>query len=123
MTRWSLSIPEETDRAVRTFLARNGGKKGDLSRFVDEAVRRRMLDLTVSHIKDRNTRYDPQETLNVSSHQGHERHRLRCRKGDVPARPVVDFPVPAAVAQVRAVRHLAFEHGLEHIRIDLTREP
>jgi hypothetical protein len=65
MTRWSLSIPEETDRAVRTFLARNGGKKGDLSRFVDEAVRRRMLSLTVSHIKDRNTLYDPQETLKL----------------------------------------------------------
>ena len=65
MTRWSLSIPEETARAVRTFLARNGGKKGDLSRFVDEAVRRRMLDLTVSHIKDRNTRHDPQETLKL----------------------------------------------------------
>ena len=44
MTRWSLSIPEETNLAVRTFLARNGGKKGDLSRFVDEAVRRRVLD-------------------------------------------------------------------------------
>ena len=65
MTRWSLSIPEETDRAVRTFLARNGGKKGALSRFVDEAVRRRVLDLTVSQIKDRNARYDPQETLKL----------------------------------------------------------
>ena len=39
MTRWNLSIPEQTDRAVRTFLARTGDKKGDLSRFVDEAVR------------------------------------------------------------------------------------
>ena len=59
MTRWSLSIPEETDRAVRTYLARSGGKKGDLSRFVDEAVRRRILDLTVGHVKDRNAQYDP----------------------------------------------------------------
>lgn len=41
MTRWNLSISEETDRAVRTFLTRSGGKKGDLSRFVSEAVRRR----------------------------------------------------------------------------------
>ena len=65
MTRWSLSIPEETNRAVRTFLARNGGKKGDLSRFVDEAVRRRVLDLTVRQIKDRNARYDQQEILDL----------------------------------------------------------
>ena len=65
MTRWNLSIPEETDRMLRTFLARTGGKKGDLSRFVDEAVRRRVLDLTVREIKDRNSRYDQQELLDL----------------------------------------------------------
>ena len=65
MSRWSLSIPEETNLAVRTFLARKGGKKGDLSRFVDEAVRRRVLDLTVCQIKDRNARDDQQDILNL----------------------------------------------------------
>ena len=65
MTRWNLSISEETDRAVRTFLARNGGKKGDLSRFVDEAVRRRVLDLTVSQVKERNARYDQRKILDL----------------------------------------------------------
>ncbi|MDE0680524.1 MAG: hypothetical protein OXI11_09985 [Gammaproteobacteria bacterium] len=30
---------DDTDRSVRSFLARAGGKKGDLSRFVDRAVR------------------------------------------------------------------------------------
>ena len=65
MTRWNLSIPEKTDRTVRTFLARTGGKKGDLSRLVDEAVRRRVLDLTVRGIKDRNARYDQQDILNL----------------------------------------------------------
>ena len=63
MTRWNLSIPEQTDRTVRTFLARTGGKKGDLSRFVDEAVRRRVLDLTVRQIKDRNAGQDQQALL------------------------------------------------------------
>ncbi len=65
MTRWNLSIPEQTDRAVRTFLARTGGKKGDLSRFVDEAVRRRVLDLTVRQIKDRNAQQDQQALLDL----------------------------------------------------------
>ncbi|MDE0029215.1 MAG: hypothetical protein OXU42_07435 [Deltaproteobacteria bacterium] len=65
MTRWNLSIPEETDRVVRTFLARNGGKKGDLSRFVDEAVRRRVLDLTVDQVKDRNAACDQRAILNL----------------------------------------------------------
>ena len=65
MTRWNLSIPEKTDRSVRTFLARNGGKKGDLSRFVDEAVRRRMLDLAVRQVKERNARYGQREILDL----------------------------------------------------------
>ena len=65
MTRWNLSISEQTDRTVRTFLARTGGKKGDLSRFVDEAVRRRVLDLTVRQIKDRNAQQDQQAILDL----------------------------------------------------------
>ena len=65
MARWNLSISEQTDRAVRTFLARTGGKKGDLSRFVDEAVRRRVLDLTVRQIKGRNAQQDQQAILDL----------------------------------------------------------
>ena len=65
MTQWNLSVSEETDRIVRTFLARTGGKKGDLSRFVDEAVRRRVQDLTVEQVKDRNAAYDQQAILDL----------------------------------------------------------
>lgn len=65
MTRWNLTIPEKTDRAVRTYLARTGGKKGDLSRFVDEAVRQRVLDLTVQEVKERNALNDVQEILDL----------------------------------------------------------
>ena len=65
MARWNLSIPEKTDRAVRMFLARTGGKKGDLSRFVDEAVRRRVLDLTVWEVKERSAPHDQQEILDL----------------------------------------------------------
>ena len=66
MIRWNLSIPEKTDQMVRTFLGRTGGnRKGDLSRFVDGAVRRRVLDLTVREIKDRNSQYDQQHLLDL----------------------------------------------------------
>ncbi|MCF8038129.1 MAG: ribbon-helix-helix domain-containing protein [Desulfohalobiaceae bacterium] len=65
MIRWNITIPEKTDRAVRTFLARTGGKNCDLSRFVDEAVRKRVFDLTVNEIKDRNAQYDQQEILEL----------------------------------------------------------
>jgi hypothetical protein len=61
MTRWTLSIPEETDRAVRTYLARTGLKKGDLSRFVDQAVRRQVFALIVKDVKERNADADPGE--------------------------------------------------------------
>ena len=65
MTRWHLSIPDKTDRAVRTFLARTGGRKGDLSRFVDDAVLRRLLDLTLGDVKARNAEYDQQQILDL----------------------------------------------------------
>ncbi len=54
MTRWNLTIPEETDRAVRSFLARKGGKKGDLSKFANDAVRREILRQTVMDIQEQN---------------------------------------------------------------------
>ena len=65
MLRWNLSIPAESDRAVRAFLGRMGVKKGDLSRFVVDAVRQRLLDLTVAQIKDRNAAYDQQAILKL----------------------------------------------------------
>ena len=61
MTRWTLSIPDETDRTVRTYLARIGLEKGDLSRFVDRAVRRQVFALVVQEIKERNADADPDE--------------------------------------------------------------
>jgi hypothetical protein len=40
--RWTLSVSRETDIALRTWLAANGLRKGDLSRFVEEAVQERL---------------------------------------------------------------------------------
>lgn len=52
--RWSLSVSPETDASLREFLGAQGMKKGDLSRFVEEAVRWRMVDTTVQAIRQRN---------------------------------------------------------------------
>ena len=65
MARWNLTVPDETDRAVRTYLARTGGKKGDLSRIVDEAVRQHVLDQTVREVKERNADLDQDALLDV----------------------------------------------------------
>jgi hypothetical protein len=61
--RWSIVVPEETDRALRSFLARRGTKKGDISRFVEEAVQSRLFELTVEGVKERNQEHDPNEIL------------------------------------------------------------
>ena len=46
--RWTISVSKETDVALRTFLARTGLRKGNLSEFVADAVRWRLFDLNVS---------------------------------------------------------------------------
>lgn len=52
--RWTIKVSPETDLSLRGFLGAQGMKKGDLSKFVEDAVRWRMLDRTVQAIKDRN---------------------------------------------------------------------
>jgi len=52
--RLTVKISRETDLSLRRFLGSRGMKKGDISRFVDEAIRWRMLDQTVQEIKERN---------------------------------------------------------------------
>jgi hypothetical protein len=52
--RWTIKVSPETDRSLRGFLGAQGMKKGDLSKFVEDAVRWRMLDRTVQAVKDRN---------------------------------------------------------------------
>lgn len=67
MTRWNLSIPEDTDRAVRSFLARKGGKKGDLSKFANDAVRREILRQTVVDIQEQNANIGEKEALSLAN--------------------------------------------------------
>ena len=51
-TRWNLVISEQTNVAVRSFLARRGFKKGDLSTFVEEAVRWRVFDQVLGQARE-----------------------------------------------------------------------
>lgn len=53
--RWNIAVSAETDQAVRLLLAsQGGGRKGDLSRFIEEAVRQRVFEETAREIKARN---------------------------------------------------------------------
>ena len=56
--RWNLVVSEETDRRLRSYLARTGGREGDpegdLSRFVDRAVRQAILWEALESVWERN---------------------------------------------------------------------
>ncbi|MGA9980931.1 MAG: ribbon-helix-helix domain-containing protein [Candidatus Sulfotelmatobacter sp.] len=46
-TRLTITWSKEADHALRTFLGSQGMKKGDLSKFIEEAVRWRIFHQTV----------------------------------------------------------------------------
>ena len=59
--RWNIKVSKETDLSLRTYLGALGMKKGDLSKFIEEAVRWRIFNRTVQEIKARNANVDPDE--------------------------------------------------------------
>lgn len=63
MTRWTLVVSDETDSRLRAFLGRRGAKKGDLSRYVEQAVNRSLFEDTVAAIQERNLHYDPDTVM------------------------------------------------------------
>lgn len=60
-TRWTVSVSKDTDIAVRSFLAQRGLKKGDLSKFIEEAVKWRVLDQTVTEARSKFADLPPDE--------------------------------------------------------------
>jgi hypothetical protein len=56
--RWNIKVSKETDLSLRAYLGTQGMKKGDLSKFIEEAVRWRVLHHTVQDLKARNATTD-----------------------------------------------------------------
>jgi hypothetical protein len=52
--RWTVKVSRDTDVALRSFLAQRGLKKGELSRFIERAVRKEVLAQTAAALKARN---------------------------------------------------------------------
>jgi len=52
-TRWTVSVSKDTDIKVRSFLAQRGMKKGDLSKFIEESVKWRVLDQTINEAREK----------------------------------------------------------------------
>ncbi len=51
--RWNIKVSKETDLTLRTFLGARGAKKGDLSKFIEDAVRWRVFHRTTQDIRGR----------------------------------------------------------------------
>ena len=60
-TRWTVSVSKDTDIAVRSFLAQRGMKKGDLSKFIEEAVKWRVFDQTLAEARSKFADMPPEE--------------------------------------------------------------
>jgi len=59
--RWNIVVSEEVDLSLRRHLGARGMRKGDLSKFIEEAVRWKLLDETVQKIKARNKGKSPKQ--------------------------------------------------------------
>ncbi len=51
-TRWTVTVSKDTDIAVRSLLAQRGLKKGDLSKFIEDAVKWRIFDQTTTEVRE-----------------------------------------------------------------------
>ncbi len=63
--RWNIKVSKKTDLTLRTYLGAQGARKGDLSKFIEEAVRWRVFNLTVQDIRERNSGIDPDELQRI----------------------------------------------------------
>ena len=66
MPKWNVTIPDETDRLVRGFLARRGMKKGDLSAFVDDAVQSEVMRQFAHELQERDPKLSDTEAMTLA---------------------------------------------------------
>ena len=50
--RWNIAVSPDVDQSVRMFIAaQGGGRKGDLSRFIEQAVRTYIFERAIEEAK------------------------------------------------------------------------
>ncbi len=50
--RWTVTVSKESDLALRTYLGAKGMRKGDLSKFIEDAVLWRMFRKSVAEARE-----------------------------------------------------------------------
>ncbi len=53
MTRWTVMVSKETDSSLRSFMSDRGMQEGDLSKFIEEAVKWRVFDQTLGEVREK----------------------------------------------------------------------
>jgi Ribbon-helix-helix domain len=56
LVRWTVKVSKDTDVSLRSFLAQRGTKKGDLSKFIEQAVQKEVFAQTVADVEARNSK-------------------------------------------------------------------
>lgn len=60
--RWNIAVSPDVDQSVRMFIAaQGGGRRGDLSRFIEEAVRAYLFERAVEQAKAATTGMEEDE--------------------------------------------------------------
>jgi hypothetical protein len=101
MPKWNVTIQDETDRMVRVFLARAGLKKGDLSAFVEGAVRAEILRRQAKELQEKDPKLGDEEARELA------RNLAAIERGMEDVRAGRGQPMKAAL------REIADELGLE----------
>ena len=61
LVRWTVKVSKHTDVSLRSFLAQRGTKKGDLSKFIEQAVQKEVFAQTVAVVQARNAQKSNKE--------------------------------------------------------------
>ena len=65
--RWTVMVDKRTDIDLRSYLAQQGLKKGDLSKFIEEAVRWRLYDLTLAEFSKGFAHLSEEEAMDLAN--------------------------------------------------------
>jgi hypothetical protein len=78
-TRWNLVVSKQTDKDLRQLLASEGrSKKGEISRFVEEAVRKHIFDTALKAVHEHNANV-PYEEIEAAVEESIAWARARMR--------------------------------------------
>ena len=83
LVRWTVKVSRDTDVSLRSFLAQRGTKKGDLSKFIEQAVQKEVFAQIVADVQARNARKSAKEIdAAINDALRHVRAEMWSKPGD-----------------------------------------